>query len=295
MNAQIIASAVCDNPEIKSSIKLAAHAAKECIEAANLDVNDVDYLLNVGVYRDQNIVEPSMAALIQKELNINPDFTRYEVKSTAFSCDVMNGVNGALNACQLASAVFKNQKAKYVLIVSSDVHPSGEKVDGLPFKPVGAALLLAPSDSLAKGFTAFDMNAGTVNDDNGEVGQIDIVGFGTNGRNLMLIDRTDNYVNNLQDLLVSSANRFISEHKFDLERTALIVPALERSFCKNVGERLGFKAENIVDSWGSHQYTHSSSFTCGFNQVASLSKDIKHVVYVGAGAGLSAACAAYRI
>lgn len=294
MLAKIVSSSVCHPDGIASSIELATLAAKDCIRTAQIDPNDVDYLLNVGIYRDQNMVEPSMAALIQKELGINPDFTRFEVRSTAFSCDVMNGVNGAMNACQIASSVLANQKARYVLVVSSDVHPSGQPQAPTPFKPCGAALLLARSDS-NQGFHAFDLNAGSVDDYNGEVGWLDVPGFGANARNLIHIDRDDQYLNRLLQLTVKAGLQFIDKHHIDRNGTALIVPAFTPEFAKSVGEQLGMNDAQIIDTWPDNGYGHTSSFACGFGQAEKLAHRFQRVMYVGAGAGMSAACSLYRL
>ena len=45
-----------------SSIKRSALAVQECI--ARADVEAIDLLVNSGIYRDDNFVEPAAAALI---------------------------------------------------------------------------------------------------------------------------------------------------------------------------------------------------------------------------------------
>ena len=78
MNTMIKATGISTNPDINSSIEHAIIAAKDCIASANIDMQEIDFLFNVGIYRDDNMNEPSMAALIQKGIGINIMHLRYK-------------------------------------------------------------------------------------------------------------------------------------------------------------------------------------------------------------------------
>src|SRR5262245_32160042 len=123
MGTFIKATGVSTDPSVGSSIAHAVLAAKACLAAAKVGPEQIDMLINVGVYRDKNMVEPSMAALIQKEIGIGPDVVKYPNHKPAFSFDLMNGACGLLSAVQAASAVIA-AGVEHVLIVSSDAHPS---------------------------------------------------------------------------------------------------------------------------------------------------------------------------
>lgn len=58
----------------------------------------IDLLVNVGVYRDNNLCEPSVCALIQHQLGmcLNPE--QAATGSMVFSFDLMNGACGLINA-----------------------------------------------------------------------------------------------------------------------------------------------------------------------------------------------------
>ena len=47
------------------SIKLADDAAHTCLERAGRSAAELDFLINAGVYRDNNIAEPAVASIIQ--------------------------------------------------------------------------------------------------------------------------------------------------------------------------------------------------------------------------------------
>ena len=50
-----------------SSIEIAAQALTECIEKSGIEKKDIGLLINIGLLRDKNIVEPAVSSLIQKK------------------------------------------------------------------------------------------------------------------------------------------------------------------------------------------------------------------------------------
>jgi 3-oxoacyl-[acyl-carrier-protein] synthase-3 len=52
---------------------LAVAAAKTCLHRAGRAPGDVDLLINAGIYRDRNMGEPALAALIQQDIGANPE------------------------------------------------------------------------------------------------------------------------------------------------------------------------------------------------------------------------------
>ena len=48
------------------AIKLADDAAQACLAAAGRGADEIDFLINAGVYRDNNIGEPAVASIIQE-------------------------------------------------------------------------------------------------------------------------------------------------------------------------------------------------------------------------------------
>ena len=108
-----------------SSIGMAVFAAQNCLAEAGLPPQDIDLLINIGVFRDDNIIEPAMAPLIQKQLGMNLDPVRKGcLQRTTLSFDINDGECGFHTAVHVADAFFKSGSAKYALIVAGDIHPS---------------------------------------------------------------------------------------------------------------------------------------------------------------------------
>lgn len=67
MNAVLCHTAVCDLHST-SAVDSAASAGMQCLGGAGIAPGDVNVLINVGVYRENNVMEPSIAALIQQKM-----------------------------------------------------------------------------------------------------------------------------------------------------------------------------------------------------------------------------------
>ena len=55
-----------------SALHLAVAAAKSCLHEARRDADALDLLVNAGIYRDSNLGEPALAALIQEDIGAIP-------------------------------------------------------------------------------------------------------------------------------------------------------------------------------------------------------------------------------
>lgn len=67
MGVVIKATALSEKEGVLSSIENSSLAASAAIQNAGLQPEQIDTLINTGVYRDSNMLEPAMAALIQKK------------------------------------------------------------------------------------------------------------------------------------------------------------------------------------------------------------------------------------
>ena len=86
-----------------SALRLAVKAAKHCLHEAGRNADDIDLLINAGIYRDRNLAEPALAAMIQEDIGANPEDPHEQAHGT-FSFDVSNGSCGVLTALQIVDA-----------------------------------------------------------------------------------------------------------------------------------------------------------------------------------------------
>ena len=128
-----------------SALRLAVKAAKHCLHEAGRSADDVDLLINAGIYRDHNLAEPALAAMIQEDIGANPEDPHGSAHGT-FSFDISNGSCGVLTALQIVDGFLKSRSIDLALVVASDADPGHGMSEKFPFSPTGTAFLCDWSD-----------------------------------------------------------------------------------------------------------------------------------------------------
>jgi 3-oxoacyl-[acyl-carrier-protein] synthase III len=138
---------------------LANSAARNCFALAGHEPGDIDMLINVGIYREDSMGEPALAALIQQDIGARPGRrpagrAGQQEHAGTFSFDLLNGACGAITAIQIESGLLKSGVIRLGAVVSSDVQPDVKDPGAAFLRPAGGALLLGWRDGPA-GFTEF--------------------------------------------------------------------------------------------------------------------------------------------
>ena len=102
--------------------RLADAAARACLAHAGKEPGDIDMLINAGIYREDNMGEPALAALIQEDIGANLGQPPIGGHGT-FSFDLLNGTCGVITAIQLESGLLSSGVIRLGAIVASDVDP----------------------------------------------------------------------------------------------------------------------------------------------------------------------------
>ncbi|GFH39435.1 hypothetical protein [Streptomyces pacificus] len=289
-----------------SAIGYAASAGTACLRQAGLTPSDADVLINVGVYRDSNVSEPSVAALIQKRIGINLDYLHTADRHAAFSFDLMNGACGILNAVQAAGALLATGSARRVLVVSADTHPSMDPAKAgtaeFPYASTGAAMLLERGED-ARGFGRVHhrSSSGT----HGINGYLPLRDAGSEGRNTITVDREDRALGRMLELAVDSVNGLLAaEYGVDpaevpaaLEKTLLVTSQPSPDFASHLSRRLGLASDAAVTVEGLEGDPHTSALTYGYRQALEAGRLAGHdrILFLAVGAGLTSAASIYRL
>ena len=151
----VAASVARGGPLSKSSLRLIDDAAKDCLARAGRDADDLDLLLNAGIYHDRNLGEPALAALVQEDVGANLGHPPVGGHGT-FSFDVLNGVAGVLTAAYLVDGFMRSGAAHSAMVVAGDADPDPSRSRTFGFNRSGGAMLLGwhPGDG---GFTRFHL------------------------------------------------------------------------------------------------------------------------------------------
>lgn len=294
MGATILATGISTDQGIKSSIEHAVIAAKRCIASAKIQAEDIALIINNGIYRERNIVEPAIALLIQRELGINPDYVKANRGKDAFGFDLMNGGIGALNAMKVADAFLQSDAVRFVLIVGGDSHPSNTHPTDFPYSTLGSAFLLGKNTDPKKGFQGFAFKSETFAGQ-GRSGYLEFKNMGTDGRNRMTIKTASDYVPAALKLAAATARSYIETHKLSSSKLQLVSSQLDAQFAKALNKEIGLADTATLDLFSQYGDSHSASFGVGYHllQKNGLTKAGNEILFVGAAAGLDAGVVHY--
>ena len=281
--------------------RLANDAARSCCSLAGCKPSDVDMLINVGVYREDNMGEPALAALIQEDIGANLGHPPTG-GSGSFSFDLLNGACGVISAIQIESGLLQSGVIQLGAVVSSDVQPELENPGARFLQPAGGAMLLRRDDRLA-GFTDFCTQTFPEYEDlftSGLVWQercgIRAPRRGT-GHHRMAVSVKPGYQERLVDCAEDATRHFLRRAGLGVEDIDLLVPAPARErFIDPLRARLGIPGDRVA-------YTPEDlegSYTTG--PIAALQTAIKsgrlgearNALLLAAGAGITVALALYR-
>ncbi|VBA59600.1 3-oxoacyl-ACP synthase [Mycobacterium attenuatum] len=271
-----------------SALHLAVTAAKDCLQRAGCDPDELDLVVNAGIYRDRNLGEPALAALIQDDIGANPEDPHADAHGT-FSFDIANGSCGVLTALQIVDGFLRTHSIHRALIVASDADPGHGMSEHFPFSAAGAALLC--------GWTNDDYGLSRVSWANLDDAAADetfctTVGF-ADARNVLRFSESAGIDDQFAAAAARAVTACLAAHSVRLSAIDMIVAAPPRQgFRVALGERLGVPVMliHVADDENMHTAALAAAFE---GQVDSLPAGAQ-VLFVAAGAGVTAGAALYR-
>lgn len=269
-----------------SALRIAVKAAKQCLDGAGKQPNDVDLLVNTGVYRDRNLGEPALAALIQKDIGANPENPHSQTHGT-FSFDISNGTCGPLTALQIVDGFLKSGAVDCALIVASDADPGRGMSERFPFSPAGAALLCGWTDGDA-GLQAVHW-ANSLDDGENYHATVGLV----DGHNVLRFAESDGVDRRYAAAASRAVEDCLREAELGLDDVDAIVAAPNRlRFRADLATHLGLSEDRIIVA---EDNVHTASLAAAFDRAADRLHPGDRVLLVAAGAGITAGAALYRV
>ena len=286
------ATAVADEPsQAASAIELADAAARTCLERAGRSPEDVQLLINAGVYLDRNISEPAIAALIQEDIGANPESQPGFGQGT-LSFDVRNGACGLLTGIYLVNELLASGTVQCGMVVGGDVDPEPGVSENFGFPAAAGAVLLSGDDS-RRGFTAFRFRTFPefAAEFQSYVAWHEVPGNGE-GRNMLTVEIDDRYAEHALACAESTVREMIAEDGFDVaEVDLLIATASAPDFAAALAHRLGITAAPVVSPSGGLAGAHTAAPAIALESVQLTAS--RTALLVSAGAGITVVAALY--
>lgn len=274
-----------------SSIQLAVQAATDCLARSDLDSEELGLIIHTGIYRDDYLSEPAVAALVAGELGINGDVHPPDgPKTLAF--DVLNGAVGFLNACHVAGGMIGAGKTGHAMVVASEIENNSPE-SGYPLNGVsemGSAVLLSRSDG-AEGFGRFVFQHHPEYS-----GALATYTQQHQGRTWLQIDRDPNLAAVYLNCIRSAVKELLTLEGLDPTDIAIVLPPyLSPTALDELAARIGIPRSRFADlDAGADPFT--SSVPYGLEHVRRQGQvrpgDIALIVAVGS--GVQVGCTTYR-
>jgi 3-oxoacyl-[acyl-carrier-protein] synthase III len=270
------------------ALRLAVAAAAACLDEAGCPPSELDLLLNAGVYRDRNMGEPALAALIQQDIGANPEDPHSDAHGT-FSFDVANGVCGPLSALQVADGFFRSGSVHRALVVTSDADPGYGMIEDFPFAGAGAALLCSWTDD-EYGLGPFRWANFP---DGGDSFRTTVTYL--DGRNRMRIDASELADDAFAVAAAKVAHECLDTASIDLATVDLILAApAHPGFKATLASHLGVPVERVVVA--GEERSHTAALIAALHDATAAGRvgPGSTVLLVAAAAGITAGAAVYR-
>ena len=281
--------------------RLADAAARNCLALAGRRPADVDMLINVGIYREDSMGEPALAALIQEDIGANLGHPPAGGSGT-FSFDLLNGACGVITAVQVESGLLSSGVIRLGAVVSSDVQPDPENHGAHFLRSAGGAMLLRWDDS-PTGFTDFSSETFPEYEDlftSGLVWRkrsgIRVPRKGT-GRNEMTVTVKPGYHARLVDCAEEATRRFLTRVGIAIDDIDLLIPSpCAAGFLDPLRARLGIPGDRVAYTPEDLEGTHTTGPIAALQAAIKSGRleEAQNTLLVAAGAGITVALALYR-
>lgn len=269
-----------------SALRLAVSASRACLTEAHCSPTELDLIVNAGLYRDKNLGEPALAALIQQDIGANPEDPHADAHGT-FSFDVTNGTCGMLTALQIVDGFLRSGAIHHGLVVASDADPGSGMSEHFPYSPTGAAVLCS--------WTNDEFGIGPFQWENFPDGGESLratVGL-AHGRNVLQIFTTDSMNQQFAVAAAKVAAECVQRAGIELAEVDLIVAApATPEFRGALASHLGVSVDLVVGAEDEH--VHTAALAVGFHDSVGQGPAGRTLLLVTAAAGITAGAAVYR-
>ena len=271
-----------------SARRLADAAAGACLDEAHVSADAVDLLVNAGIYRDGNLGEPALAALIQEDIGANPGDPPVGGHGT-FSFDISNGSCGVLTGLQLVDGLLATGTANRALVIASDAHPGRGMAPGFPFGATGGSALCTWDDA-TEGFTGFKWSTFP------EFADLFVADVRFDGRrNVLDVREAPDFADRAAVVAADVAGKLLAEHGLSaLDVDAIVASPLAARFLDGLGDAMGLPPDRVVKP--TERGAHTAGLLFSLEPVVRdpAYTDARTLLFIAAGAGITVGSALYR-
>ena len=276
----------------KDAVELAKIAAENCFQKSSYNRNEIGLLIHSGVYRNDFICEPAIAAMIAGKLKLN-DLGPFINKGKTFAFDIFNGAVGFLDACYNAVAMIRSAKFKKVMVVASEIENNAEylKEKLLGIMETGSAMILDESKDGHTGFGRFVFRSFTEYID----GFTSCIGQ-SKGQSFLEFMRNPNLEKLYTECVVKTVEELLNKENLKLSQIKTIFPPqISSRFINELSEKMDVLKEKFIDLTedGKDLFTSSLSYPFQFARDHKMVNTGDIGLIINVGSGIQVGCALY--
>ncbi|MCK4836370.1 MAG: hypothetical protein KAT17_07025 [Candidatus Aminicenantes bacterium] len=275
------------------SIVLEVKAAKDCIRKGMIDPAELGLLINTGIYRDEHIGEPAIAAFLQRRIGANPLFNE---NGTTFAFDLNNGGAGVVTALGVLSGFINTETAEKGIIISGDANPTPGFTVGFEFMPSAGAIILEKGPE-GQGFIAFDeFTYPEYKDSFSSIVEWTNLGAGGKKRHILQIKKKRTYLKECLECSQDGLKKFLKNNHLKLDDIDLFITSQSpTTFPSKLSENLNIN-DRLIDVTPKTGNLHTSGPIAALDQAfwSNDFKEMKNILILAVGSGITVGCALYR-
>lgn len=276
----------------KEALELAQVAARNCFAGSSYSLSDIDLLIYTGVYRDEFLSEPALAAMVAGELKMN-DTIESQLDRKTFAFDLFNGAIGFLNACQVAAGMIQAQKMKRVMVVTAEIENNAKTLptELRGVQETGSAVIL---DESADGKTGFGNFIFKYFPD-----YIDMFAAYTvlrNGKPCMHFEKDPNIETCYLQCIYDTVQELLDIEQLHISQVKLVLPPqISSAFIAALSEKMQLGKDRFVAvSCDNHDlFTSSLPYALHYVREQNLVKPGDVGLIIAVGTGIQVGCATY--
>jgi 3-oxoacyl-[acyl-carrier-protein] synthase-3 len=286
----IIESAAISRPGLfrRGSIDLEAKAVKDCLNKAGRNPNEVDLIINTGIYRDKHIVEPAVSSFVQRRVGA----TSLLNGRGTFSFDLNNGACGPLTGMQIIDGFISSGKVKLGLVIAGDSEPIKGQSERYDLAAAASAVLLTLGRG-GEGFTVFKTQ--TYSQFKAAFGST-VEWDDNRKKHILVMKEKADYVSHCVECALDSLDAFLGHASVRLRDIDLVIPSQSpKGFVETVRKELSF-GEKIIDVANELGNIHTAAIGAAMEKAFAngVFRRARNVLFLAVGSGITVSMALYR-
>ena len=279
------------NPPVRDVVTMGTEAVMDCLSRSTHNRRDLELVLYCGVYRNQFISEPAIAALIAEQADLNADVLPNSEKRT-LALDLSNGALGFLNSCKIATEMIRVGRYATAMVIAAEVENNAVTNPSklLNLRETASAVILDAADGNT-GFQDFGFEYFTDYSDS----FMTHIGV-RNGAGYLEIRGREDLEGHLLNCIPVAVQRLLHRHQRKIsDIKAFLPPQVSFSFVQKLARHMGVSEHQMVSvpPGCDDLFTSSLVFAMHYAQQQRLFDTGDTGIVIAAGSGVQVGCASY--